>query len=148
MPILIIGIGFHGLLLSSIIAFNTQNPFTYIVQKKLEDKFVLQEKEFNIKENSKIILVTDILVTYKTIDEAIELIKNKSACKDDDILNIFSVFQRNIVGCGSDTIKLTYVNDIKKIKDKTLAINSDFDIEVCPKSKEECIFRRNNINLY
>lgn len=144
----IIGVGFCGLILAPIIAYNTQSPFTYIVQKHLENKFVLHEKDFCVNENSKIIIVTDIIVTYKTIDDAITLIKKKSSCKDENIENILAILYRNSSDISLKSLNIKYANNIKKFQDKTFVLNNELDIEICRKQKEKCIFLKNNIELY
>ena len=123
---IIVGVDLVGALLASRVAFSLQKPLTYIVPEKDEDNNTDQEIDLNLDENVDVILVTDAIVTYNTINKAISKysLENK-------IDSIYTIFFRQ-----SDKVKCDNTN-----VEKTLSMNNLFGIELFEKQK--CIYNKN-----
>lgn len=124
---IIVGVDLVGTLLASRVAFTLQAPLTYIVPQKEEKVNADQEINLTIDDDKKVILITDAIVTYNTVQTAIEKYKLKNS-----IIGIYTIFYRE-----SDCENEKYI-------DKTFSINNAFGIELflkanCNYSKTKCI---------
>lgn len=137
----ILGIGHNGLLLASILGFQTSNPFSYIIQSGHKKYNVPSDQNISIDSRYKIILVTDAIVTGNTINEAItELSKNYSITSD-GIFKVFTIFYRKSLYDHSQSSIL--------FADKLFSLNNVLDIELCKKPQcHSCLFKDNDTNLY
>lgn len=123
---IILGIDLVGTLLASRIAFSLQKPLSYIVPEKDEENNVNQEIELNIDSNDEVILITDAIVTYDTIQKAIT-----KYSLEDRIDSIYTIFYR----------KSDKVNVQNMYIEKTFSINNMFLIELF--EKEKCMYNKN-----
>ena len=75
-PDIILGAAVGGILLSSVVAqqFGTKGIFAERVQGDM-----ILKRDFDIKKNSKVLIVEDIVTTGGSIDELIEIVENKNA---------------------------------------------------------------------
>ena len=121
----IIGVDLNGALLASRIAFSLQSPLSYVVSEKEEKNNADKEIELNIDSSTKIILITDAIVTYETIERVI----NKYSLED-RIDSIYTVFYR----------ENEFVNCNSKYADKTFSLNNKLPIELY--KKEKCVYRK------
>lgn len=120
---IVVGLDLVGTLLASRVAFTLQAPLTYIVPQKEEEVNADQEIELNIQQDKKIILITDAIVTFNTVEEAIE-----KYSLDDFIIGIYTIFYRE-----SENLNEKYI-------DKTFSVNNSFKIELF--SKERCNYNK------
>ena len=75
-PDIILGAAVGGILLSRVVAqqFGTKGIFAERVQGDM-----ILKRDFDIKKNSKVLIVEDIVTTGGSIDELIEIVENKNA---------------------------------------------------------------------
>lgn len=124
---IVVGVDLVGTLLASRVAFTLQAPLTYIIPKKEEKVNADQEIELKIDKHKKVILITDAIVTFSTLESAIS-----KYFLEENVISIYTVFYR----------ESEYCND--KYMDKTFSINNSFGIELfskckCKYSKTKCI---------
>ncbi len=122
----IVGIDLVGSLLASRVAFALQRPLSYIVSEKEELNNARPEIELSIEKTKKIILITDVIVTYDTILQAIEKYNLKTR-----IDSIYTIFYR-------PNYKVSANNGLVS---KTYSINNMFSIELF--EKKECMYKKN-----
>lgn len=115
---IIVGVDLVGTLLASRVAFTLQAPLTYIVPQKEEKVNADQEIKLTIDCKKKMILITDAIVTYNTVQTAIKKYKLKNS-----IIAIYTIFYRE-----SECTTVEYI-------DKTFSINNAFGIELFSKAK-------------
>jgi len=121
--LIIIGVDLVGALVASRVAFALQYPLTYIVSEKDEKNNASQEIDLYIDKNKQVVLITDAIVTYETINKAIG--KYSLGNNLDSIYTIFyrpSKVERN------------------SLVEKTFSINNMFNIELF--SKEYCVYNK------
>ena len=120
-----VGIDYMGGLIASRIAFALQKPLTYIISGQYENDNANQDIQINIKEFEKVILITDVIVTYQTIKNVID-----KYSLENRVLAIYTLFYRP---CDFDEIVLgEYVP-------MTYSVNNTFKIELFQKNK--CIYK-------
>ncbi len=122
----IVGIDLVGSLLASRVAFALQRPLSYIVSEKEELNNARPEIELSIEKTKNIILITDVIVTYDTILQAIEKYNLKTR-----IDSIYTIFYR-------PNYKVSANNGLVS---KTYSINNMFSIELF--EKKECMYKKN-----
>lgn len=122
--VVILGMDMVGALLAARVSFALQKPMSYFVSIKNQQYNSEQDIEFEIKDDEKVIILTESVVTFKTIDDAI----NKYGLKD-KVDSIYTVFYRKTEIEG---FKEGYI-------DKTYSVNNDFPIEIV--DKEKCIYK-------
>lgn len=129
---LVVGLDLEGALVASRVAMGIKVPFSYIIPVK--DHMNSSSKEFEISINNfdNVILITDAIVTFDTIQKALENIEKENCMTDKQILNkvssIYSIFYRK---CN-----LKENTNVKELKGKTYCLNMDFPAELF--KKEEC----------
>ena len=121
-------------ILASRIAFSLHKPLSYIVPEKEKKNNSSPEVENFIPQNKKIIFVTDVVVTYYTMESII-----KQYCSNNVVIAIYCVFFRK-----NDlfTVNPLYVN-------MTYCLNNSFDIELVLKNGckySKCIAQNRTIN--
>lgn len=124
----IIGIDLIGVSLAARIAFALQKPLSYIVPTKDERNNANQDIELNIQDNDRIILITEAIVTYDTIEKAVEKYNLHNR-----IEAIYTIFYR-----PTDNVELSNGDYVSK----TYSINNLFKIELVEKCK--CIYKERN----
>lgn len=128
----IVGIDFAGMLIASKLAFIFRIPFTYVIPSHKTSSSSFREQEVDIQKYEKIILVTDVIVTFKTIQDIIEYYE-----MGDRLYRIYAVFFR-------DTEEQKYLKNNQDLAKKTFVLNRKFNIELhendkCPyKGGEQC----------
>lgn len=128
----IIGEGFPGIILASLLAFRNGYPLTYHIPNQHNGNHSDQEKAIDVKKDDKIVIVTDVIVTGKTISTTIESLKETHLITDDNILKIIAIFFRRPLGSPIDIPS--------QILDKVVCGNDTLPIEIC--RKEECLFNK------
>lgn len=122
---LIVGIDFCGMLIASKLAYVMRKPYTYVIPDNISSSY--RETEFVPAKYDKIVLVTDVIVTYDTIREII---------KKYDILDkveiIYAVFFR-------DAEKGKYIKKNQDLVKRTYVLNDYFNIEL--HTNEECRYK-------
>lgn len=124
--VIILGMDMVGALLASRVAFLLQKPMSYIVSKRNREYNSRQDIDFNIKDNEKVILITESIATFKTVDDAIE--KYELRGKVD---SIYTVFYRSV---NIDN------EEKQKYIEQTFSLNNSFQIEVV--EKKECTYKK------
>lgn len=124
---LIVGIDFSGMLIASKLAYVLQKPYTYVIPTQKIRSSSVREMEFNVSEYEKIILVTDVIVTFKTIRDIIDKYDIS-----DKVSIIYAVFFRN-------TEEKKFVEENQDLIKKTYVLNSEFAIET--HSNKECRYK-------
>jgi orotate phosphoribosyltransferase len=108
--ILLVGIDVYGAIIASLVAFDLSLPFSYIITDKTKSHNSIQDKKFDVDVSKKIILITDVIVTFETLRKAVE-----SNGIIDRVTAIYSIFCR----------KTNQINDFEKeISD---SVNSNYD---------------------
>ena len=136
----IIGVDFSGMLIGSKAGLTLGIPFIYA---KNEDKSIPNSPRkltVELGDNiSHVIIMTDVIVTYHTIDALLEKYQLK-----DKLLAIFGILYREPIVSGEyekDLIK----GDFTELEKKTYVFNKDYGIELhcskdCPiKNDYRCI---------
>lgn len=131
----IVGINHYGAILASIIGYKYEVPFTYYFDdKKIVD---ISEKETGNLCKKELILIVDVMVSGNTICDVINYMFAEGIIDTETRLEIVVLFERKR--------KMNYYSNaygnihIKKIH----VLNDDFEIEICNKKKDKCIFRKN-----
>ena len=122
---LVVGIDFCGMLIASKLAYVMRKPYTYVIPDNICSSH--REAEFVPAQYDKIILVTDVIVTYDTIRDII---------RKYDILDkveiIYAVFFR-------DAEKGKYIMENQDLVNRTYVLNDYFNIEL--HTNEECRYK-------
>jgi orotate phosphoribosyltransferase len=137
-----IGVDHYGLLISSILGLKLNSPFSYIISKRLSSVHIDKEKEIVIPEDHKIILITDVIITFSTIISCIEYIKMTNNINNERIENILTIFFRPQTDHGEDNGASLLSNWANKL----YALNKSFPVERC--NKNTCLFLQKGIDLY
>lgn len=125
--IVILGMDMVGALLAARIAFALQKPMSYFVSLKNQQFNSEQDIEFKIQSDEKVVIITESIATFKTIEDAI----NEYGLSE-NVDSIYTVFYRKTQLSNLDN---TYV-------DKTFSLNNDFPIEIVEKNRcihKECL---------
>lgn len=116
--IIILGIGDVGLRLGTILAYKFNLPFLHIIPEHIKDYYDEHEtNKIEIKEQSKFLLVTDVIVTGKSL----ETVCKKYEVDLSAVLGIYSIFLRD---CNLE------LENNSGILSKIIAINNEFDAEL------------------
>lgn len=128
---LIVGLDLEGAVIAARVAMALQMAFSYIIPAKDLSHNAIKEKEIQFEHYRKIVLITDAIVTYETIDTSLNYIGISE--KDyDRIERIYTVFYRDSMHKPIEVSKL--------LLDKTYCICNSFNIELFEKSK--CIYNK------
>lgn len=144
---LIIGLDLEGALLASRVAFGLKLAFSYIIPVREYSKSSKKEIDISVKQFDDLILISDAIVSYDTINKAL-----KNICRSEQISNqelmrklkqIYTVFYRE-----NSLVKLDDVHELVK---KTYSLNQDFPVEIRKRlecsylKKGECIAKNNRM---
>lgn len=127
----LIGFDYYGAILASVIGFNNNIPFTYCFR----DQSIVDEIEKEIQDiNSKhLVIITDVIVFGSTLCKFIKHLSREKLMNHSTI-DVVALFERKI---ADDYFPMIYFQqDIRNI----YILNNDFDIEICKKNKEKCLF--------
>lgn len=134
---LFVGLDLEGSLIASRIAMSLKKPFSYIIPAKEMKHAAEKESEISIQEYDKIILITDVIVTFDTIKKSTRALIDEKNSSEKDIFDkidkIYSIFYREGMREKLD--------DNSKWKKKTVCINNEFPIELF--KTEECQYAKN-----
>jgi len=89
-----------------------------------------------LPDKRKVLLVTDVIATGRSMTRTIDDIAGSLANGEDDILGILAVFRRE---------PLNKTELPANVRGKLFCLNSDFPIEICSKDPKECILRKEGI---
>ena len=126
----IVGIDFAGMLIASKLAFIFRTPFTYVIPSNKTSSSSLREQGVYIQGYDKIVLVTDVIVTFKTVCDII-----KQYNIGDKLKRVYAVFFRDIEGHK-------YLKANKNLVKKTFVLNRTFNIEL--HENDKCPYRECN----
>lgn len=132
--VVILGMDMVGALLAARIAFELKLPMSYFVSVKNTNYNSKQEIDFDLHEGEKVIIITESIATFKTLNTAI-----KEYNLEEKVDSIYTVFYRKTL------LSISENDDLIK---KTYSINNSFPIELVEKGKctyklEKC-FAKNN----
>lgn len=126
---LIIGIDFYGMLIASRLAFILQQPYTYLIPDYRTSNSSAKEIGFDISidEFDSVIIVTDVIVTFETINKLVEKYMMQKKIKA-----IYAILFRNtddneFVLKNQNMVKITHV------------LNSKYNIEI--QLNDNCRYR-------
>ena len=113
---LIIGLDIDGSIIASLVAANLHLPFQYIIPAKSSKNHSGHDYSFDLPAENKIILITDVISTFDTVNAAI-----KEYNLGEKIEAVYSILYRKTN---------LNINIPKNLKDICYCINREFDIEV------------------
>lgn len=133
----IIGINYYGAVLASIIGYKYKKPFAYFFDSdKVVDSL---EREINHIEKDGIMLIIDIVVFGNSLARVIESLAEKGIIDEQTGVDVIILFERSPQRKRRPFLSKAYSNRyIKKI----YTVDDNFNIELCNKNKDECIFRQ------
>lgn len=130
----VVGVGLVGTIVASRVAFSLHCPLSYIITEKDEINNSNQETQIYLPDGKKIILITDVVVTFESIIRLMEL-----HSFSERVISIYSLFYRK-----NEEIKNERIVSI------TRCLNAKYDIELFErkncKYKEKCIAVNQTIN--
>lgn len=117
---LMIGVDFGGMLIASRLSYIFQMPYTYVVPNNKESSSSIKDIKAFTAEFSKVILITDVIVSYSQIKSIIK--KNEL---EEKLFAIYAVLFR-------DTSKHKYIKKMENadLIEKTYVLNDTFPIEL------------------
>ncbi|WP_136524328.1 HD domain-containing protein [Geomonas ferrireducens] len=138
----VVGIGQQGSALASAMALFKRVPFSYLIPDKFKKFQVDPDKAISFIDVSKLVLVTDVVVTGATISKAVDEICRKLKLPSDRVAAVFSVFVREPIVDRTEGFRAD-------IFTKLFALNKSIPIELCQKpSCHRCIFKERGLKLY
>lgn len=128
---LIIGIDFYGMLIASRLAFVLQKPYAYLIPDYRKTSSSSKEIVFDIsvEEYDNIIIVTDVIVTFDTINKLAEKYN-----MSDKIKAIYAILFRN-------TADNCFALKNKELVEVTYVLNARYDIEI--QKNDNCRYKDN-----
>ena len=123
--VIILGMDMVGALLASRVAFLLQYPMSYCVSLKNRDFNSSDELIIEVKEDYKVIIITESIVTFLTMKETI-----KSYKLEDKIDSIYTVFFRR---------PSLEIQDSQSISYTVYSLNNDYPIEIV--EKDNCYYK-------
>lgn len=118
--VIILGMDMVGSLLASRVAFLLQCPMSYCVSPKNSAYNASEELNVEIKDDYKVIIITESIVTFLTMQETIEKYR-----LNDKIDSIYTVFFRK---------PNSYNQECQSIPYPVYSLNNDFPIEIVEKA--------------
>lgn len=137
----IIGINHYGAILASLIGYKYGKPFAYVFDgEKIVDTF---EREINHIEKDGILLIIDVVVFGDSLCKVLDSMSEKGVIEENNGIDVIVLFER--IYKKSKRYKESY--NLSKIYSnrfihEVYVINDSFDVELCKKNREECIFRK------
>ncbi len=122
---IILGIGYEGVIMASKIGFILGRKFSFVIPTINHCHIDKHEVDLldELKE-SKIIIITDVVSTYTTINDIISEYKFDKK----NLIALYSILYRSPDTCN-------FYNDFLNLADKTFTLNNSFSIEIAQKSK-------------
>lgn len=137
----IIGINHYGAILASLIGYKYGKPFDYVFDsKKNVDIF---EREISHIKREGILLIIDVVVFGDSLSKVLDGLRERGIIDEDNGVDVIVLFER--IYKKSKKYKKSY--NLSKIYSnrfihEVYIINDSFDIELCKKNREDCIFRK------
>lgn len=130
--IALVGLNYYGAILASVIGYKYNLPFTYYFnEKNFVDKVENEMQDLNCKQ---LVLITDVMVFGDTLCDFVNMLYTGGIIMDDTRIDVIVLFERRP---ASDYMSKAYMH--QKISEINI-ISDSFDIEICKKSREECLF--------
>jgi len=138
----LIGVDHYGLLVASVLGLKTNSPFSYLISKRLAGVHIEKEKEIIIPKDFKIILITDVVITLRTIISRVDYLVDSNHISKQRIDGIFTIFYRPLNEPTDDENKEFLIEWTKKL----YTLNYAYPVERC--NKTTCIFLKEGMDLY
>lgn len=130
----LIGLNYYGAILASVIGYKYDLPFSYYFddKKKVDDI----ENELQAIENKHLVIITDVMVWGKAVCKLVDKLCNDDTIQKNKKVDVIVLFERKINStCNSRAYLCAEINNI-------YILNDDFDLEICKKEPQKCIFRQ------
>lgn len=137
----IIGINHYGAILASLVGYKYGKPFDYVFDsKKIVDIF---ERDINHIEKDGILLIIDVVVFGDSLSKVLDSMSERGIIDENNGIDVIVLFER--IYKKSKKYKESY--NLSKIYSnrfihEVYVINDSFDVELCKKNRDECIFRK------
>lgn len=139
----IIGINHYGAILAALIGYKYGKPFAYVFDsQKTVDAL---EREINSIEKDGILFIIDVVVFGDSLCKVLDAMYEKEIIDESNGIDVVILFERIYKKSGKykRRYNLSKIYSSKLIH-KVYVINDSFDVELCNKSRSECIFRKGN----
>lgn len=137
----IIGINHYGAILAALIGYKYGKTFDYVFDGgKNVDIF---EREINHIEKDGILLIIDVVVFGDSLLKVLDKMGERGIIDENNGVDVIILFER--IYKKSKKYKESY--NLSKIYSnryihEVFVINDSFDVELCEKNRDECIFRK------
>lgn len=137
----IIGINHYGAILAALIGYKYGKPFAYVFDSEKTVDAV--EREINCIEKDGIILITDVIVFGDSLCKVLDAMNEKGIIDENNGIDVIILFERIYKKSRKykDRYSLSKIYSSRFIH-KVYVINDSFDVELCKKNRNECIFRK------
>ena len=137
----IIGINHYGAILAALIGYKYGKPFAYIFDS--EKTVDALEREINQIETTGIVLVTDVIVFGDSLCKVLDSMNERGIIDETNGVDVIVLFERIYKKSNNyrDRYNLSKIYSSRFVH-KVYVISDSFDVELCKKSREECIFRK------
>jgi len=133
----IIGINYYGAVLASILGYKYKRPFTYFFDSnEVVDSL---EREINNIDKKGIVLVIDIVVFGNSLSRVIESLAEKQIINEKVGVDVIILFERSPKVQKGQFLSKAYSNRFVR---NIYTVDDNFNIELCNKNRDECIFRQ------
>lgn len=137
----IVGINHYGAILAALLGYKYGKPFAYLFdsEKTVDDL----EREINCIEKEGILLVIDVVVFGDALGKVLDAMYEKEIIDKNIGVDVLILFERIYKNIGNDKRKY-YLSKIysSELVNKVYVINDQFDVELCNKSRSDCIYRK------
>jgi len=124
----IMALDFPSIIPATYIARRTGYSMSYIHRKETGDYHIKPEKDLPLDKSYKIILITDVVVTGRSINLVLEQLRKM----DYSCGRVYSIFYRKSL--TADKVSGACIENI-------WCLNDDIPIEICTRNKTTCLFR-------
>jgi hypothetical protein len=137
----IIGINHYGAILAALLGYKYGKPFAYVFDSNKSVDAI--EREINSIEKDGILFIIDVVVFGDALCKVLDVMLEKKVLDENSKVDVVILFERlyKKSGKSGEKYKLSKIYS-RKLIHKVYVINDEFDIELCNKSRAECIFRR------
>lgn len=133
----VIGINYFGAVLASIIGYKYKKPFAYFFDgDKVVDSL---EREINNIDQDGILLIMDVVVFGDALCRVTDSLFAKGIINEKTGVDCIILFERLYKRKNKDHLSKAYSN---KFIHNIYTIDDNFNIELCEKNRDECIFRQ------
>lgn len=137
----IIGINHYGAILASLAGYKYGKPFDYVFDSK--KNVGIFEREISHIEKDGILLIIDVVVFGDSLSKVLDSLSERGIIDENNGVDVIILFER--IYKKSKKYKESY--NLSKIYSnrfihEVYVINDSFDVELCKKNREECIFRK------